>query len=130
MIYASVEDLLAIAQRVLPMEPVVREWGLLSASSVRPQTLVFGFEPYPTVPEKAAALLESLALNHCLVDGNKRLALAASFAFCEVNTGVRPHMTNDDAYDLVVGVVEHKLDVPTVALLLRQAGVPDDGPIA
>ncbi|MEJ7742912.1 MAG: Fic family protein [Nocardioidaceae bacterium] len=44
--------------------------------------------PTPTgsVEEKAAALLHSLARNHALVDGNKRLALAAAIAF-SVSTG-------------------------------------------
>lgn len=126
MIYLEVEDLLLIAEQVLPMKPLVREWGLLSASAARPQTLAFGFEPYPTVPEKAAALLESIALNHCLIDGNKRLALAASFTFCEINTGIRPRMSNEDAYDLVIAVCEHKIEIPKTALLLRQAGVPDE----
>lgn len=129
MIYLEVEDLLLIAQQVLPMQPQVREWGLLSASAARPQTLAFGFEPYPTVPEKAGALLESVALNHCLIDGNKRLALAASFVFCEINTGVRPRMTNDEAYDLVVRVIQHEADVQRSAQILRMAGVPD-APIA
>ena len=126
MIYFDVEDLLLITEQVLPSRPLVREWGLLSASAHRPQTLAFGYEPYPTVPEKAAALLVSLAMNHCLVDGNKRLALAAAFAFCVVNTGVQPMMTNDDAYDLVIAVCEHRIDVPGVADALRKAGVPDD----
>lgn len=104
---------------------VVRDYGLLSASAARPQTVAFGFEPYPSVAEKAAALLVSLALNHALVDGNKRLALTAAFAFCEVNLGLLPQMSQDDAYDMVIGVVEHRLDVKEVADLLREAGITE-----
>lgn len=125
MIYFNVEDLLQIAQRALGGPATVREWGLLGASAARPQTLAFGFEPYPTVPEKAGALLVSIALNHALLDGNKRLALAAALAFCTVNTGVRPVLGNDEAYDLVIAVCEHRADVPQVAEALRKAGVPD-----
>lgn len=125
MIYFDVEDLLLIAQEVIGGKPVVRELGLLGASAARPQTIAFGFEPYPTVAEKAAALLLSIALNHALLDGNKRLALAAALVFCSVNTGREPVMTNDEAYDLVIAVVEHQIDVPEVAEVFRRAGVTE-----
>lgn len=125
MIYFDVEDLLLIAQEVIGGKPVVRELGLLGASAARPQTIAFGFEPYPTVAEKAAALLVSIALNHALLDGNKRLALAAALVFCSVNTGREPVMTNDEAYDLVIAVVEHQIDVPEVAEAFRRAGVTE-----
>src|ERR1039458_10836286 len=36
--------------------------------------------PYQTVEEKAAALLHSLVRNHKLIDGNRRMALAATIA--------------------------------------------------
>jgi prophage maintenance system killer protein len=61
----------------------------------------------------------------CLVDGNKRLAFSAGFAFCVVNTGRLPEMPDDDAYDVVIAIREHRIDVPEVAQLLRRAGVPD-----
>jgi death-on-curing protein len=49
---------------------------------------VFGADAYPDLDAKAAALLHSLARNHALVDGNRRLALAAVLAF-PVSTGAR-----------------------------------------
>jgi death-on-curing protein len=67
----------------------------------------------------------SLALNHALVDGNKRLALSASLLFCHINAGRLPTFSNDEAYDLVIAVCEHRADVPEVAEALRKAGVPD-----
>lgn len=125
--YFSEEDLIRIAGHAIePQEVKIRELGLLSASAHRPQTFAFGYEPYPTVPDKAAALLVSLALNHCLVDGNKRLALSAGFLFCRLNTGRLPDLTNDEAYDLVILVCEHEFDVPQVADVLRKAGIPDE----
>jgi death on curing protein len=127
MIYFDIEDLLRIAAHAIaPQQVKVREMGLLSASSARPQTVAFGFEPYPTVPEKAAALMVSLVMNHCLVDGNKRLAFSAALAFCLINTGVLMEMPDDLAYEMVIAVCEHQIDVPEVAALLREAGVPDD----
>ena len=69
-------------------------------------------------------LLHSLARNHALIDGNKRLALAAVIAFYGVN-GRRLTLTNDDAYDLVIGVATGQLDSPEeIARRLRSATEP------
>lgn len=77
MIYLRYSDLLRIAERVLSERPVVRDAGLLEAALARPQTTVFGVDTYPSLVERAAALTHSIARNHALVDGNKRLALAS-----------------------------------------------------
>lgn len=128
MIYLDIEHLLRVAAHAIaPQEVKVREMGLLSASAARPQTVAFGFEPYPTVPEKAAALMVSLALNHCLFDGNKRLAFSAALVFCLINTGHLMEMPDNEAYDMVIAICEHRIDVPEVAELLRRAGIPDHG---
>lgn len=122
--YLEVEDLLYLAERIMGAKPQVRDLGLLGASAHRPQTNVFGYEAYSTLSQKAAALLTSLALNHALVDGNKRLALVAALTFCHINCGRRPALTNDQQYDLVIGVVEHALDVTDVAKIFHDAGIP------
>ncbi len=70
--------------------------GLLEAASSRPRTAAFGRDAYPDLYTKAAALLHSLAKNHALVDGNKRLALAAAIAFLGIN-GERLRMSQDEA---------------------------------
>jgi len=68
---------------------------------------------------KAAALLHSLARNHPLVDGNKRLAWLATYVFCAKN-GIRLDPDDDHAYDLVVSVAAGKLqDVDEIAAVLR-----------
>src|ERR1700691_2458545 len=76
MIYPSLPELLRIAERVLGPDVKARDLGLLEAALARPQTSAFGADAYPTLDEKAAALLHSLARNHALIDGNKRLALS------------------------------------------------------
>ena len=58
----------------------VRDVGLLEAALFRPQT---GY--YSDIIEEAAALLESLAVNHPFVDGNKRVAFAATDTFLRIN---------------------------------------------
>ena len=87
-----------MAERALPGDVGVRDHGLLQSALGRPQATAFGSDAYPELEEKAAALLHSLANNHALVDGNKRLALAGTIAFLGVN-GRRLTLTNDEAYD-------------------------------
>ncbi|CAN5386381.1 type II toxin-antitoxin system death-on-curing family toxin [soil metagenome] len=108
MIYLDVGDLLHIARRLLPALEV-RDIGLLEAAAARPRASAFGKDAYPSVHDKAAALLHSTVRNHALVDGNKRLGLAVVIAFYGMN-GHRLTLTNDEAYDLVMAVALGDLD--------------------
>ena len=109
MIYLSLPELLHIAERAIGQEALVRDYGLLEAAAARPQATAFGADAYADLDAKVAALLHSLARNHALTDGNKRLALAATIAFYGVN-GRRLTLTNDEAYDLIIEVATGALD--------------------
>jgi death-on-curing protein len=123
MIYLTLAELLYVAERTLG-EVLVRDHGLLESALARPQTSVFGDDAYPTIEQKAAALLHSLARNHALVDGNKRLALAGTVAFLGVN-GRRLTLDNDEAYDLIISVATGEVDdVPVIAKSLTTEPVP------
>src|SRR5262249_41237459 len=94
--------------------------GLLGSALARPRASVAGRDAYPNIDEKLAALLLSLCRNHGLVDGNNRLALAATIAFYGMN-GHRLTMSNDQAYDLVSGIAAGGPDdVQTTAQILRR----------
>lgn len=124
MIYLTLPELLHVAERTLGADFIVRDYGLLEAALARPQATAFGKEAYPTVDGKAAALLHSLARNHALIDGNKRLALAALIAFYGLN-GRRLTLTNDAAYDLVMNVASGQLDTADdIAAVLQDATEP------
>ena len=58
----------------------MRDPGALEAALFRPQT---GY--YEDIVAEAAALMESLAINHPFVDGNKRIAFAAADVFLRIN---------------------------------------------
>ena len=124
MIYLTLPELLHVAERALGSEPLVRDIGLLESALARPQASAFGSDAYPDLDAKAAALLHSLARNRGLVDGNKRLALAATIAFYGVN-GRRLALSNDEAYELVVAVAAGTLDaVEAIVGRLAQATEP------
>jgi death-on-curing protein len=123
-IFLDLDALLHVAQRALGIAPVVRDYGLLESALARPQATAFGEDAYSGIHEKAAALLHSLARNHALVDGNKRLALAGLLAFYGMNS-LRLTLSNDEAYELVVSVAAGELDaVPAIAVVLERGTEP------
>jgi death-on-curing protein len=115
--YLSLEDLLEIAAGVIE-SPVVRDLGLLASAAARPQTSVFGQDAYPAFAAKAAALMHSIARNHALVDGNKRVAWSATRVFCLLN-GRDLAYDVDEAERLVLDVAAGKLDVAEIAAELE-----------
>ncbi len=119
--YLSLEDLLDLVN-VLEAGPV-RDLGLLDSACHRPQASLFGQEAYPTLAGKAAALMHSLAGNHALVDGNKRLALLAIVVFLRIN-GYVLDLTDDEAFDLTMSVAEGQLNAETICNQLRLAKAP------
>ena len=124
MIYLTLSDLLHVAERTLGREVPVRDYGLLESALARPQATAFGLDAYEGLEQKTGALLHSLARNHALVDGNKRLALAATIAFLGLN-GYRLTLTNDEAYTLVIEVATGLLDdVSDIAGRIRAGIAP------
>ncbi len=59
--------------------------GLADSALAAPQASFGGVEAYPTLLERAAVLLEHLAGNHPLPDGNKRTAFFLMGMFLEAN---------------------------------------------
>lgn len=124
MIHLTLDELLLVGERAIGAAPVVRDIGLLESALSRPRASAFGAPAYATLEEQAAALLHSLARNHALVDGNKRLALGAAIAFLGLN-GLRLTLTNDEAYDLIVAVAGGTLDdVPSIAVRVAAGSAP------
>ena len=117
--HLTVEQALRIARFAVGGPVHVRDVGLLDAAVHRPQATVLGQDAYPDLLTKGAALLHSLARNHPLVDGNKRLAWLATYVFLAKN-GVELSPDDDAAYDLVVAVADGTLDdVEAIPAVLR-----------
>ncbi|MEV0596594.1 type II toxin-antitoxin system death-on-curing family toxin [Nonomuraea cavernae] len=118
--YPTIEDLLALAEAVLP-QVVLRDGGQLHAAVLRPQTNVFGDDAYPDLWEKAAALMQSILIGHPLVDGNMRLGWAAAVAFLEDNGEILEYRDVDEAERVVIAVTMGELeDIPDLAQRLRK----------
>ena len=117
--FLDLDDLLELARRLLGDPPPLRDVGLLASAVARPQTTVGGVDAYPTVWEKAAALLQSIVGNHALVDGNKRLGWLATAVFLEVNGASVAQARNDDVYELVMEVASSRLDLGQITRRLE-----------
>ncbi|MFM8412961.1 MAG: type II toxin-antitoxin system death-on-curing family toxin [Alphaproteobacteria bacterium] len=88
----------------------VRDPGLLESALARPRS---GY--YASLSEQAAALMQSLAGNHAFVDGNKRVAFAATAVFLRMN-GQGLVVGADDAERFLVDeVIVARADVPRIA---------------
>lgn len=96
----------------------VRDEGLLFSALARPAASMYGQDAYPTIEEKAAALISSLAQNHPLFDGNKRLSLILTFTFIRLN-GFDLTFTNEEAFDLVLAVAQSRMDIAEIAEFFR-----------
>lgn len=118
--YLDVEDLVALAARLLGDPPPIRDLGLLGSAAARPAASAFGEDAYPEIWLKAAALLQSLAKSHPLVDGNQRLGWLSTAVFLELNGIDATRASNDDVYDFVTSVAAGQLSVEEIAEGLRR----------
>lgn len=78
----------------------VRDLGLLESALHRPRT-----GHYADLVQMAAAMFESLLMNHPFVDGNKRVAFFATDVFLRIN-GWRIEVEPDRAHEFLIGLLE------------------------
>jgi death-on-curing protein len=104
--YLTLEDVIYLHEEQLRLyggAPGVRDQGLILSALLRPQT---GY--YADLVEEAAALWESLAMNHGFIDGNKRVAFESLLIFLGMN-GIALTATQDS----VITFIYHHLESGT-----------------
>ncbi len=102
-IFLTLDEVLAIHERLLEAfggPKGVRDLGLLESALYRPRS---GY--YEDLPSMAAALFESLLMNHPFLDGNKRVAFFATDVFLRIN-GYRLEVKPDTAHAHLIGLLE------------------------
>jgi death-on-curing protein len=96
--YLTIREVLLIHEALIEAyggSKGVRDQGLIEAALLRPQT---GY--YSDLIEEAAAVWESLAMNHGFIDGNKRIAFAVMDIFLDLN-GLEVVATQEDTESFI-----------------------------
>lgn len=96
----------------------LRDLGLLESALAQPEATFGGELLHSTIAEQAAAYLYHISKNHSFIDGNKRTAFAVMDTFLRIN-GYKLALTDDDAYDLVLAVVDGRLDKADLTVALE-----------
>jgi death-on-curing protein len=117
--FLDLQDLIEIGNSLIS-DFRIRDEGLLESAAMRPQTTIYGEDAYPTFEEKVASLIHSLARNHALIDGNKRIAWSAGRIFCLMN-GRDLNMPIDDAEKMILDIAKGVIDVADIAVLLKRS---------
>lgn len=93
----------------------VHDKGLLESALMRPRT---GY--YQTLTLQAAALMQSLALNHAFIDGNKRVAFASTAIFLKLNGFSLRIAADDGEYFLIERIIKQRVDLDEIARWLER----------
>ena len=123
--YLTVADVLGMHKLLMQRyggAPGMRDPGALEAALFRPQT---GY--YNDIVSQAAALMESLAINHPFVDGNKRVAFAATDVFLRIN-GWRLQRSPAQIYTEMMQMFDSgTFDIANLDTWLRGFAIADKG---
>jgi death-on-curing protein len=86
----------------------VRDITLLESALARPYQTFDGNELYPDAVSKAAAIFESVIINHPFMDGNKRIAyVLMRLVLMDGNTDISA--SEDAKYDFVIAAASGRL---------------------
>ncbi len=123
-LHLTLDEALAIHEQLIKSfggPAGIRDMGLLESALFRPQT---GY--YEDIAEMAAALFESLVMNHPFIDGNKRVAFFATDVFLRLN-GWKLEVDPDETHALLVGLLEQgKCDYRNLLSWIRKSLVRTD----
>jgi|GEM_PF-298091 len=123
--YLSAADIYVINENIIGHRPLVRDRRLLRSAADRPLIKVFGEEQFPTIIDKAGALLHSIAYHHLFGDGNKRTAHQAVVMFLEAN-GYTLICDESSASAFILEIAQGKHEVEAVSAWLEQYTHPID----
>ena len=96
----------------------IRDQGLMESAIARPYQTFGGEDLYPTVFEKAAALTESIIINHPFIDGNKRTGLLAMLVILEIGN-FKISASNDDTYSFTIQISTGEIKFKEIVIWLK-----------
>jgi len=127
--YLSFTQVVKIHHRMIEEIEAERQWclhpgiyeNLLSGCLDRPQVVIGGYEPYPDVFSKAAALLECIVSLNVFIDGSKRTGFLACELFLELNG----YHINPDAeiVEFLLAVARDELTLSEISKWIKRHSV-------
>jgi len=105
---------LTLSEVLLVLEDQIRNYGgiygvrdinLLSSAIYMPESTFDGKYLHETVPAMAAAYAFHICQNHPFIDGNKRVALASSLVFLDIN-GYEFSCKNETLYNEIMDIAK------------------------
>tara|TARA_Y100000296_G_C5174834_1_gene259488 strand:- start:225 stop:605 length:381 start_codon:yes stop_codon:yes gene_type:complete len=111
--FLTIDEVLNLHERTIKThggKEGIRDMGLLESAVLRCQS---GY--YNSLSEQAATLMQSLCMNHCFIDGNKRVALLATVVFLKMN-GHNLRCKNKTVVNFIIkSVITENYDVTQIA---------------
>lgn len=123
--FPTADEVLVAAEYACGFRPLVSDPGLFESSLLRPATTIFGKEAYPSIWDKAAALLHSLVTTQALADGNKRTGWAACWLLLGLNGHrIAATLDTDAAEQLIVKIADNQLNWEQISQRLPAFAAP------
>jgi death on curing protein len=119
--YLSLDEVYVIHQRMIQIgggRNDIHDFTLLHSAIERPKVTFGGHELYPTIWEKAAALIQSLIKNHPFDDGNKRTAYYSTKRFFYVN-GYELEAIKEEVIKFTISIDIHNLTKENISIWLQ-----------
>lgn len=91
----------------------IRDLNILESAINRPFATFDGNDLYPTFVGKAAAILESILINHPFIDGNKRTAISLALFILNSNK-IELVASEDNIYNFIIRIAEGKSDIDEI----------------
>lgn len=97
----------------------IRDVSLLESAVFRPQTTFGGEEMYESIFDKAAALIQSIIINHAFLDGNKRTGMVSGIVFLEINK-YNLVVSKKELVEIAIRIAKKEMGISEVAKWLKK----------
>ncbi|MGB4440638.1 MAG: type II toxin-antitoxin system death-on-curing family toxin [Coriobacteriia bacterium] len=124
--FLSVEEVLELHEQLVQRfggSHGLRDLGMLESAVAMPQAGFGDSYLHDDVFEMAAAYLFHIVMNHPFIDGNKRAGTHAALVFLADN-GYAIELSQDEKYDLVIGICEGTVTKKQLAAAFRDNSAP------
>jgi death-on-curing protein len=121
-VYLTLEQVIAVHDNQIQRyggSHGIRDLGLLESAIYRIQVTFAGKDLYPTIFDKAGALLQSLVLNHAFIDGNKRTGTVCCLMILELNNYCLI-VSEKELLKEVVGICQKEVVFKEISLWLKK----------